>query len=519
MLEQNIKKQLKDVFKDLSSDFTLQIEVNPSHPNKEELIELLQETASCSENISVAVKEGENLSVRILKNGEITGIDFRAVPTGHEFSSLLTAILNLDGIGKNLPDPILTGRIQKLKGKPEFQTYISLSCTNCPEVVKSINAMAVLNPHISHQIIDGAIHKEQVEQRNIQAVPAVYLNGEPLHTGRASLAVLLEKTEKKLGTDYQKQDFQEKEYDLLVAGGGPAGISAAIYSVRKGLKVALIAETIGGQVTETVSIENMISVPQTSGKELAANLAKHLNDYPVDVFDNRRIQTCEIKNGYKHLILDSGEKFKAPALIIATGAGWRKLGIPGESEYIGNGVAFCAHCDGPFYKNKKVVVIGGGNSGLEAAIDLAGIASEVTVLEFLDQCKGDKILLEKINTLKNVHIHTNVQTLSIQGDGSKVQSLNYKERDTEEEKNLLTDGVFIQIGLSPNSQTFADCVETTPGGEIIIDSHARTNQAGIYAAGDVSTVPYKQIIVAMGEGAKAALSAFEDKIKDRLTVL
>jgi alkyl hydroperoxide reductase subunit F len=310
-----------------------------------------------------------------------------------------------------------------------------------------------------------------------------------------------------------KRYSQTKKYDVIVAGGGPAGVSAAVYSARKGFSVAIVAEKIGGQVTETVSIENMISIPKTSGAELSGNLMKHLNDYPIDILDNRIIEKLDVIDGIKTLTTSLSESLTTPALIIATGASWKKLNIPGESDYIGSGVAFCTHCDGPFYKGKKVVVIGGGNSGLEAAIDLSSIATEVEVLEFMDELKGDQVLQDKIKQLSNVKVRTNAQTLSIEGDGSKVNSIKYKNRETEQEEVLTTDGVFVQIGLNANSKAFSDTVKTNRIGEIEIDSHCRTNQAGIYAAGDVSIVPYKQIVIAMGEGSKAALSAFDDQIK------
>lgn len=337
-----------------------------------------------------------------------------------------------------------------------------------------------------------------------------------MHVGRSSLGELLSKLEDQLGTEFTPALQQKKEYDVIVAGGGPAGVSAAVYSARKGFSVAIVAQKVGGQVTETVSIENMISVPKTSGAELSGNLMKHLHDYPIDILENRVIENMELVDGIKTITTSLNETITAPALIIATGASWRKLNVPGESDYIGSGVAFCTHCDGPFYKGKKVVVIGGGNSGLEAAIDLSSIASEVHVLEFMDELKGDQVLQDKIKELSNVSITTNAQTLSIDGDGNKVHSLKYKDRISEKEEVLTTDGVFVQIGLNANSKVFADKVKTNQIGEIEIDSHCRTNQAGIYAAGDVSIVPYKQIVIAMGEGSKAALSAFDDRIKGLL---
>jgi alkyl hydroperoxide reductase subunit F len=517
MLEQAIKDQVTQVFSNLKSQFTFQVSVADDHPKKQELTGLLDDVAACSDKIEMNVTTAHGLTFTILKNGEESNISFRAVPNGHEFTTLLLAVLNLDGIGKNLPDETLVKRIQSIKQKVTLKSYISLSCTNCPDVVQALNIMAFLNPNISHEIIDGAINKEEVEALNIQAVPTVYANGQQLHVGRSSLGELLAKIENQLGAEYKPETSESKNYDVVVVGGGPAGVSAAIYSARKGFSVALVAEKVGGQVTETVSIENMISVPKTTGAALSANLMSHLNDYPIDIMENRLVEKTELADGKKHITTSLGETLITPALIIATGASWRKLGVPGESDYIGNGVAFCTHCDGPFYKNKKVVVVGGGNSGLEAAIDLSSIASEVTVLEFMDSLKGDQVLQDKLSQLSNVKIITNAQTLSVNGDGSKVNGLTFKHRTSEEVEIINTDGVFVQIGLQANSKVFADIVPTNRMGEIEIDAHCRTNVPGVYAAGDVSIVPYKQIVIAMGEGSKAALSAFEDNIKGVLS--
>ena len=513
MLEQAIKDQVSSLFSQLKNSYTFKVIAAENHPSKEELITLLEEVAACSNKVNVDFTTGKGLSFTLLQNNKPRNITFRAIPTGHEFTTLLLAVLNLDGIGKNLPDENLTQRIKSIKGKVELKSYISLSCTNCPDVVQALNIIALLNPNITHTIIDGAINQEEVERLNVQAVPTVLANDEQLHVGRSSLGELLSKLEAQTGTVYQATNTSKKAYDVVIAGGGPAGVSAAIYSARKGFSVALVAEKIGGQVTETVSIENMISMPKTTGKELSAQLMTHLNDYPIDLLENRLIEEASLVDGKKHLRTSLGETLVTPALIIATGASWRKLGVPGENEYIGSGVAFCTHCDGPFYKDKKVVVIGGGNSGLEAAIDLSAIASEVTVLEYMDTLKGDQVLQDKLKTLANVKIRTNVETLSVNGDGSKVTGIQIKDRDTKRVESITTDGVFVQIGLTANSKVFTDLVDTNPIGEIEIDAHCRTKKAGIYAAGDVSVVPYKQIVIAMGEGSKAALSAFEDQIK------
>ncbi|WP_372647927.1 alkyl hydroperoxide reductase subunit F [Draconibacterium sp.] len=516
MLQQAIKYKLQEVFSPLKNNYTFQVAVANSHSDKAQLIGLLDDVASTSEKFDVTIEEGKELEFTILKNNTPTNIIFRAIPNGHEFPSLLTAILNLDGIGKNLPDEAVANQIKGLKGEIVLKSYISLSCTNCPEVVQALNVLTLLNPNIRHEIIDGQINKEEVEALGIQAVPTVYANGEQLHVGRSSIGELLAKLAEKVGSEPVTRAPVEKEYDVVVVGGGPAGVSAAVYSARKGFSVALVAEKVGGQLNETVSIENMISIPQTTGTKLSADLISHLNDYPIDVLENRRVENVALKDGVKEVQTSLNETFKTPALIIATGASWKRLGVPGENEYIGSGVAFCTHCDGPFYKGKKVVVVGGGNSGLEAAIDLSSIASEVTVLEFTEELKGDQVLQDKLKTLPNVTIHTNVQTTAIKGDGNKVVALEYKNKETEKTETITTDGVFVQIGLQANSKVFSEVVDTNRMGEIEIDAHCRTKQAGVYAAGDVSVVPYKQIVIAMGEGSKAALSAFEDKIKNKL---
>lgn len=517
-METALLDQLRSIFSGLQSGFTFDIVAGSSHPQREELITLLKDVASCSEKISCQVREGEGLSFRILVNGEPSSIVFRAIPTGHEFSSLILAILNLDGKGKNLPDEVITRRIRSLKVPVHLQSYISLTCTNCPDVVQALNVMSILHPGIVHEIIDGGMNREEADRCNIQAVPAVYVNGQLLHVGRADLAELLAKITEKAGSEEgPAAETATRSFDVIVAGGGPAGVTAAIYSARKGLKVALVADRLGGQLNETLAIDNMISVVSTTGTQLAANLRAHLAEYPVVVMEHRKIERAEVTDGIKILYTSLGEKLRAPALIIATGASWRRLNVPGESRYIGAGVAFCAHCDGPFYKDKRVAVIGGGNSGLEAAIDLSGIASRVTVVEFLNALKGDQILQEKIKTISNIQTITGAETLSIGGDGTKVTSLQYRNRKSGSTEILDLDGVFVQIGLMPNSQIFKDITELDRDGEIVVDAHCRTNVAGIYAAGDVTTVPYKQIVVAMGEGSKAALTAFDDRIKDRLT--
>ena len=706
MLESTLKEQLKGIFAGLNANYTFDISISPAYESRQELLDLLGDVASCSDKISMQVSDGEGLEFILLKDGAKTGIKFRGVPNGHEFTSLLLAILNSDGKGKNFPDESICNRVKALNGPIHLTTYVSLTCTNCPDVVQALNAMTTLNPQIHHEMVDGAINQAEVDALKIQGVPSVFADGKLIHVGRGEFGELLSKLEAQYGINesltektvkrydvvvvgggpagasaaiysarkglsvavvaeriggqvketvgienlisvpettgtqladnlrlHMRQypidllehrriekvtiegnekvlstaggeifkaplttyvsltctncpdvvqalnamttlnpqihhemvdgainqaevdalkiqgvpsvfadgklihvgrgEFGEllskleaqyginesltektvKRYDVVVVGGGPAGASAAIYSARKGLSVAVVAERIGGQVKETVGIENLISVPETTGTQLADNLRLHMRQYPIDLLEHRRIEKVTIEGNEKVLSTAGGEIFKAPAVIVATGASWRKLNVPGEAEYIGRGVAFCPHCDGPFYKGKHVAVVGGGNSGIEAAIDLAVICSKVTVLEFMDELKADQVLQEKAKSLPNVEIFVSSQTTEVVGNGDKVTGIRTKDRKTGEERVIHLDGIFVQIGLAANSGVFKEIVETNRPGEIVIDAHCRTNVPGIYAAGDVSTVPFKQIIISMGEGAKAALSAFEDRVR------
>lgn len=517
MLDISLKEQVKSIFSTLSSSYILDIYISDSHEDKNELIDLLKDVASCSEKIEYQINSGKSLEFHIIKDGIKSGIKFRTIPNGHEFSTLLLAILNLDNKGKNFPDEFIQKRIKALKGNINITTYVSLTCTNCPDVAQAFNLMSIINQNITHETVDGAINQEEVDKLKIQAVPSVYANGEFIHSGRADFVELLDKLEKKYGREeFLSINDEKKEYDVVVIGGGPAGASAAIYSARKGLKVAVIAERIGGQVKETIGIENLISIPETTGPQLADNLRTHMLNYPIDILENRKVEKVELEGNQKVIYVKGGEVYITSALIIATGASWRKLNVDGELQYIGKGVAFCPHCDGPFYKGKHTAVIGGGNSGVEAAIDLAGICSKVTVFEFLDNLKADDVLQEKLHTLPNVEVYLSSQTLEVIGDNEKLVALKIKNRNTGEERIVNLDGVFVQIGLTANSTIFKGLVKTNQIGEIEIDKYCRTNIPGIYAAGDVTTVPYKQIITSMGEGAKAALTAFDDKIRGLL---
>jgi alkyl hydroperoxide reductase subunit F len=511
MLDVETKGQVKSIFASLVGEYIFNATIPLQDGNGQEMLNLLTDVAGCSDMISVRTSECPVLGFTILKNGRETGIRFRGIPTGHEFSSLLLAVLNSDGKGKNIPDEGIRQRIAGLKGQIKLTTYVSLTCTNCPEVVQTLNLMAILNENIHHEMVDGALFQEEVDALSVQAVPSVYADGKLIHAGRASLGELLAKLEAIYGSE---SGAEAKSYDVIVVGAGPSGSTAAIYSARKGLKVALIAERIGGQVKETVGIENFISVPYITGENLAVNLKSHLEAYPIDIFEHRIIEKLKEEGRHKVLTAVGGEQWIAPAVIIATGASWRRLNVTGEAEYIGRGVAFCPHCDGPFYKGKRVAVVGGGNSGIEAAIDLAGICSEVIVFEFLDELKADDVLQKKARSLPNVKIFVSSQTTEVVGNGEKVTAIRVKNRATNEEGLVELDGIFVQIGLAPNSSTFRESISTNRFGEIEIDERCRTNRKGIYAVGDVTTVLFKQIIISMGEGAKGALSAFTELMRD-----
>lgn len=516
MLDAAILEQLTSHFSALQSEFALAL--SPSqHPKQSELRSMLESLASTSSKIHFVESGSEVKDVRfeLLKDGAPTGIRFRGIPGGHEFTSLVLAILNADGKGK-LPDEGIRGRIKALRGPVEVRTYVSLSCTNCPEVVQALNLMALLHGDFRHEMIDGELAEDEVRRYGIQGVPSVVAADKVIHVGKASLAELLDTLEERYGTvedtaPEQSIPAETKHYDVVVVGGGPAGSSAAIYSARKGLTTAVVAQRIGGQVQETLGIENMISIVHTEGPRLAADLEKHMRSYAIELLEHRKVEELEL-GSVQTLRMKGGERITADALIIATGARWRELGIPGEKEYIGRGVAFCPHCDGPFYKGKHVAVVGGGNSGVEAAIDLAGICSHVTVIEFMDRLKADDVLVRNMQRLPNVSVITNARTTEVVGNGANVTGIKYQDRATEVIHEVTLDGVFVQIGLAPNSALVKDLVDTNRFGEIIIDSKNRTSAKGVYAAGDVTTVPFKQIVIAMGEGAKAALSAFEDRI-------
>ena len=512
MIDSSIVKQLKDVFGRLET--TVELVYRPStHPKQEEFVAMLKAVSHTSLHVEVR-EEGEPSEVpRLLvaNRGQLTGVAFTGIPGGHEFTSLVLTILHADGKGK-LPDAALVERIRRLRGPVRLRTFVSLACENCPGVVQALNLMATLHDDFEHEMVDGEFAPEEVEALKIQGVPSVMRGGKLVSSGKSTLSDLLTKLEAEFGVEEGvRLAFDLGEYDVAVIGGGPAGAASAVYTARKGLKTAVISDRLGGQLQDTKGIENLISVTYTEGPKLTADLGQHLDHHEIDVLEHRRVARVE-PGGQVTLELDTGETLRTRSLIVATGARWRELGVEGEKEYLGRGVAFCPHCDGPYYKGKDIAVVGGGNSGVEAAIDLAGIVKSVTLLEFMPELKADAVLVQKLESLPNARIVKNARTLRVIGDGEKVTSLEYEDRATGESHELGLAGVFVQIGLVPNSRFLSDIVETNQRGEILIDDKCRTSQPGIYAAGDVTNVPYKQIVVAIGEGAKAALAAFEDRM-------
>ena len=516
MIDTAIKGQLKAYLERLQRPIELVAALDNSAKGQE-MRELLNEILECSAKVSL--RETDTLSrvpsFAISLPGETPRIHFAGLPMGHEFTSLVLALLQTGGHPPKVEQAVID-QIKSLPGSFNFETYISLSCHNCPDVVQALNLMAVLNPNVTSTMIDGAMFQDEVNARQIMAVPTTYLNGAEFGAGRMLIEEILAKVDTGAAARAAEELGKKESFDVLVVGGGPAGAAAAIYAARKGIRTGVLAERFGGQVMDTLGIENFISVPHTEGPKLVASLEQHVKEYAVDVMNLQRagkLIPASENGGLVAIQLENGATLQAKTVILSTGARWREMNVPGEAEYKAKGVCFCPHCDGPFYAGRHVAVIGGGNSGVEAAIDLAGTCASVTVLEFMETLKADQVLQEKLRTLPNVEVHTNVQTLEVEGDGSRMTALRTKDRSTGAEKRLPLDGVFVQIGLSANSKLFAGILDTNRAGEILTDKECRTSVPGVYAAGDVTDIRYKQIVIAMGEGAKAALSASEDRIK------
>lgn len=517
MLDTNLKQQLTTYLQNLTSAVELSVFLGDDVKSKE-LNSLVTEIAQMSPLVSVVEADASNERVpsMLVKSVKTGGeMRFAGVPMGHEFTSLVLALLHSGGHPIKL-DKAVIEQVAALEGNYSFETYISLSCQNCPDVVQALNMMAAINPQIQHVMIDGALFQEEVYKRDILSVPAVYLNGQAFGQGRMTVTEILNKVDTNAGARQAKAINNKEAFDLLVIGGGPAGAASAIYSARKGIRTGIVADKFGGQLQDTMAIENFISVSATEGPKLVASLENHVNDYDVDIMNNQRVKNIiesDVEGGLITVELENGATLQTRSTIIATGARWREMNVTGEQEYRGKGVAYCPHCDGPLFKGKSVAVIGGGNSGIEAAIDLAGLVEHVTVLEFDSTLRADAILQNKARSLPNIDIIVNAQTTEVLGNGKHVTGLNYLNRATNEQETIELAGIFVQIGLVPNSQFLTDTVALTERGEVVVNQKGETNMAGVYAAGDVTNTPFKQIIIAMGSGATAALGAFDYLIR------
>ncbi|MEB1809857.1 MAG: alkyl hydroperoxide reductase subunit F [Bacillaceae bacterium] len=508
VLDAEIKSQLNQYLQLMEGDILLKVSLG-SDKVSNEMEALVNELTSMSSKISVRKTDLERTpSFSVNRVGQETGVTFAGVPLGHEFTSLVLALLQVSGRPPKVDQSVIE-QVKNISGEYHFETYVSLSCHNCPDVVQALNMMSVLNPGITHTMIDGAAFKDEVESKNVMSVPAIFLNGEFFGGGRMTLEEILAK----MGSGPDASEFSDKDpYDVLVVGGGPAGASAAIYAARKGIRTGIVAERFGGQVLDTMSIENFISVKHTEGPKLVASLEEHVKEYGIDIMNLQRAKGLEKKDLFE-LELENGAVLKSKTVIISTGARWRNVGVPGEQEFKNKGVAYCPHCDGPLFEGRDVAVIGGGNSGIEAAIDLAGIVNHVTVLEFNPELKADAVLQDRLHSLPNVTVLTNVQTKEITGTDT-VNGITYMDRETEEEKHVELQGVFVQIGLVPNTDWLEGMVERNRIGEIVTDKHGATTLPGLYAAGDCTDNPYNQIIISMGSGANAALGAFDYLIRN-----
>ena len=523
MLDSNIKGQLKAYLDRLQRPIELVAGYDDSEASKE-LHGLIADIADCSDKVSISEDAGRarKPSFGIAAQGEAPRVEFAGIPMGHEFTSLVLALLQVGGHPPKVEADVIE-QVRALSGRDgqplHFEVFMSLSCHNCPDVVQAMNLMAALNPNIRSTIIDGALFQEEVERRNVMAVPMVFLNGENFASGRMSVEEIIAKLDTNAGARDAAKLNAQAPFDVLVVGGGPAGAAAAIYAARKGVRTGVLTERLGGQTNDTLGIENYISVLETQGPKFAADLESHIRQYGVEVITRQRagrLVPATEAGGYVEIHTEDGGVLKARSVILSTGARWRNVNVPGEQEYRNRGVAYCPHCDGPLFKGKRVAVIGGGNSGVEAAIDLAGIVAHVTLIEFGTELRADAVLVQKLKSLPNVTVKTEAQTTEITGDGMRVNGLTYTDRASGETQHVELEGVFVQIGLVPNTEFLKGAVELSRSGEIIIDAKCQTSVEGVFAAGDATTVPYKQIIISAGEGAKASLSAFDHLIRTSL---
>ena len=537
MLDGNLKTQLKGYLERISQPVEIIASVDDGEKSRE-MLELLSDIESLSDLVKVTGHDAGDTgrdagvaghdagvagrdagqirpSFALRRPGAEPHVRFAGVPMGHEFTSLVLALLQAGGYPPKV-DQVFIDQIKNLEGDYNFETFVSLTCQSCPEVVQSLNVMAALNPKIRHTMIDGAVFQDEVERRQVMGVPAIFLNGQPFGQGRMELPEILGKLDAGAAEREAAKIGAKAPFDVLVVGGGPAGAAAAIYAARKGIRTAIAAERLGGQLLDTVGIENFISVKETHGQKLASGLEQHVTTYDVDVMNLQRAEAL-VPGDLIEVKLKGGASLKARSVVLATGARWREINVPGEREYRNRGVAYCPHCDGPLFKGKRVAVIGGGNSGVEAAIDLAGLVSHVTLIEFDPALRADAVLVRKLNSLSNVSTITHAQTTEVVGDGQRVIGLKYKDRGSGELRELELAGVFVQIGLVPNTDWLKGTVKLSPRGEIEVDARGATSLPGVFAAGDCTIVPYKQIVIAMGEGAKASLSAFDHLIRSPLS--
>lgn len=514
MLDADLKTQLQTYLEKVTRPIEISAAVDGSEKSAE-MMTLLNDVVQLSDKITLVEHREDGArapSFALNSPGQDIHLRFAGLPMGHEFTSLVLALLQVGGHPSKTAQDVIE-QIRDLDGEYEFETYFSLSCQNCPDVVQALNLMAVLNPRIRHVAIDGALFQDEVDARQVMSVPTVYLNGEVFGQGRMGVEEIVAK----LDTGASRRDAEKirgkAPFDVLVVGGGPAGAAAAIYAARKGIHTGVAAERFGGQVLDTMAIENFISVPYTEGPKLAAALEQHVRDYDVDIMNLQRAEALVPGKDLIEVKLANGASLKSRTVILSTGARWRQMNVPGENEYRNKGVAYCPHCDGPLFKGKRVAVIGGGNSGVEAAIDLAGIVGHVTLIEFDHQLRADEVLQRKLRSLPNVTILVSAMTTEVLGDGQKVTGLVYEDRGSSQKHTLRLEGIFVQIGLLPNTEWLKGTLALSPRGEIEVDAHGRTSVPGVFAAGDATTVPYKQIIIAMGEGSKASLSAFDHLIR------
>ena len=521
MLDATLKGQLTAYLENLRQPITLAASLDDSAGSRD-MLALLEEVAATSDKVSLVRRDDDarKPSFAIERAAGDAKVRFAGLPLGHEFTSLVLALLHVGGHPPRVEAEVLD-QVRALQGPFHFETYFSQSCQNCPDVVQALNTMAAVNPNITHVAIDGALFQKEVEDRQVMAVPTVLLNGQPFGQGRMSLEQILAKLDTGAVAREAEKIKSKAAYDVLIVGGGPAGAAAAIYAARKGIRTGVAAERFGGQVLDTMGIENFISVSHTEGPRLAAQLEQHVKDYDVDIMNLQRavgLVAAQTPGGLIEVKLENGASLMSRSVILATGARWRQINVPGEDEYRNKGVAYCPHCDGPLFKGKRVAVIGGGNSGVEAAIDLAGVVAQVTLIEFDHQLRADAVLQRKLHSLANVTVITSAMTTEVHGDGVKVNGLSYKDRTTDAVHQVELEGVFVQIGLVPNTEWLKETVALSPRGEIEIDARGATSIPGVFAAGDATTTPYKQIIIAMGDGSKAALSAFDYLIRQEPAV-